>query len=269
MAPEVCPACGGRLNRQEDTCDIYCDNPTCDAQLKRRISYYASRDAMDIKSFGEVYVDKLVDMGLIRDVSDIYRLHEHRQELIASGVIGKEKNTDKVLAAIEASKSNDANKVLTGLAIRNVGKTQAKSLMKHFHSVEALADASLDELIGLDDVGKVTAQCILQFFSNDENRRIVHDLRELGVNMDMEVTSGGSDILAGKTFVITGTLPGLSRNEAAELIEANGGKCTGSVSKKTNYLLAGEAAGSKLDKANSLGIPVIDETEFRKMIFGE
>lgn len=267
-APTICPACGGRLNRQEDTCDIYCDNPTCDAQLKRRISYFASRDAMDIKSFGEVYVDKLVDMGLIGDISDIYRLYTHRDELIETGVIGKEKNTDKILAAIEASKTNDANRLLTGLAIRNVGKTQAKSLIKHYGSVEALANSPIEELIEIEDVGEVTARCILDFFANEENQRIINDLKSLGVNMEMEVSSG-SDVLSGKTFVITGTLPNLSRNEAQELIEANGGKCTGSVSKKTDYLLAGEAAGSKLDKANSLGIPVIDEDELKKMIFGE
>ncbi len=268
-APTTCPACGGRLFRQEDTCDIYCDNPTCDAQLKRRISYFASRDAMDIKSFGEVYVDKLVDMGLIKDVSDIYRLYEHREALIESGVIGKEKNTDKILAAIEASKTNDANRILTGLAIRNVGKTQSKSLIKHFGSIEALSNSSLEELTGIDDVGEVTAKCIIQFFSNDENKRIVADLISLGVNMTSELVENATDVLAGKTFVITGTLPSLSRNEAAQLIESNGGKCTGSVSKKTDFLLAGEAAGSKLDKANALGIPVIDEDELKKMIFGE
>lgn len=266
VAPKNCPACGHPLFKEEDTCDIYCDNPSCQAQLKRRIAYFASRDAMDIKSFGSVYVEKLVDLGFLKDCSDIYALAGRRDELIDLGIIGKEKNTDKILAAIEASKGNEVYRLLTGLAIRNVGKTQAKALMKVYSSIDELALAKEEELVNLEDVGAITAKCITSFFSNEENKAIVDKLKGYGVNMQAAIYEASSDVLKGKTVVVTGTLPTLSRTEVAELIEKNGGKCTGSVSKKTDFLVAGEAAGSKLDKANALGIPVIDEAGLLAMI---
>jgi DNA ligase (NAD+) len=223
---------------------------------------------MDIKAFGSTYVEALVDLGYLKDYTDIYRLHTHRQELIEQGIMGKEKNTDKILAAIEESKSNTVDKLLTGLAIRNVGKTSAREIMKHFPDLPALADADMEQLMEIPDVGETTAACIQEYFADAQNRRLLTEIAELGVNMKSQEQEGGS-ALAGLTIVVTGTLPTLGRKEAAELIEANGGKCTGSVSKKTSYLLAGEAAGSKLDKAVSLGIPVISEEEFLKMIQGE
>lgn len=269
VAPTVCPVCGQHLYKDEDTCDIYCYNPSCPAQLKRTISYFAGKDAMDIKNFGEKYVEGLVELGYIKDVSDIYRLHEYRDELVEQGIMGKEKNTDKILAAIEASKENDAYKLLTGLAIRNVGKVSAKEIMKHYESLWQLADANLEELKNLPDVGEITAKAIKDFYQDENNRRILKDLEALGVNVHAQKAEGASDRLAGLTIVVTGTLPTLGRKEVEELISNNGGKCTGSVSKKTSLLVAGEAAGSKLTKANELGIPVITEEELLQMIGGE
>lgn len=265
-APSICPVCGHLLTQEEDTCDIYCMNSFCPAQLKRTISYFVGKDAMDIKNFGSVYVDSLVEKGYIKSCVDIYRLKEHREQLIEEGIMGKQKNTDKILTAIEASKENDASQVLTGLAIRNVGKVSAKAIMKHFDSISDLADAKVEELMAIPDVGEITARCICDFFADQTNRDMLRELAALGVNLTAakkELTSGR---LTGLTFVVTGTLPTLGRAEAAELIEKHGGKCTSSVSKKTDYLVAGENAGSKLDKANALGVSVISEAELLIML---
>ena len=264
-APHVCPVCGHPLSKEEGTADICCDNPSCPAQLKRTLAYFASRDAMDIKAFGSTYVDMLVEEGYLHNYTDIYRLREHRDELIEKGIMGKEKNTDKILAAIEESKHNSVDKFLTGLAIRNVGKASAKEIMKHFANLMELADASVEQLTQIPDVGGITAECIHEYFADAENRKLLSEVAELGMNMESEQTAKGA-ALAGLTIVVTGTLPTLGRKEAAELIDNNGGKCTGSVSKKTSYVLAGEAAGSKLDKARSLGIPVITEEELLAML---
>lgn len=264
-APTACPVCGHPLTKEEGTADICCVNPSCPAQLKRTLAYFASRDAMDIKAFGSTYVDTLVEEGYLHNYVDIYRLREHRDELVEKGIMGKEKNTDKILAAIEESKQNTVDKFLTGLAIRNVGKASAKEIMKHFANLNELADASVEQLVQIPDVGEITAECIHDYFADAENRRLLSEVAALGMNMESQLQEQGAK-LAGLTIVVTGTLPTLGRKEAAELIENNGGKCTGSVSKKTSYLLAGEAAGSKLDKAVSLGIPVISEEELFAMI---
>ena len=262
--PSECPVCGHPLLREEDTCDIYCVNPSCPAQRKRTLSYFVSKDAMDIKGFGTRLIDDLVDQGYLKDCADFYQLREARDELIASGLIGREKNTDKLLAAIEESKQNDAAQVLTALAIRNVGRTSANVIMKHFPSLFALANASVEDLLTVPDVGEITARGIVDFFAEEANLAILHRLAEAGVNLTAKETVTG-DALAGLTIVVTGTLPTLGRKEATELIEKNGGKCTGSVSKKTDYVVAGEAAGSKLTKAKELGIPVITEEELFAM----
>ena len=263
--PKTCPVCGHPLKKDTDTVDIYCTNINCRAQLLRRVSYFVSKDAMDIKAFGETYVEALIDAGFIEKVSDIYRLKDHRESLIEQRIFGREKNTDKILEAIESSKANDAERLLTGFAIRNVGRQSAKNLMRHFGSIDALKQAGFDELKSLDDVGDVIAAYIVEFFADEENEKLIDELRELGLNMISE-KSAVSDKLAGLKFVITGTLPTLGRDEAKALIEANGGKCAGSVSGKTDYLVAGEAAGSKLDKAVSLGVKVIDEATLMQMI---
>ena len=263
--PEFCPVCGARTVREKDTADIKCVSPSCPAQLERHIINFVGRDAMDIKGFGTVYIEDLVRLGYLKDIADIYELKEHRDELIEQGIIGKEKNTDKLLAVIEKSKSNEAWQLLTGFGIPNVGKAAAKSILKKFPNIQALMAASLEELTAVNDIGQVSAGCIRDYFDDEKNQRIIERLVAAGVNMEAgEQQTGGR--FEGMTFVITGTLPGMDRKEAQALVEANGGKVSGSVSKKTTYLLAGENAGSKLTKAQELGTNIIDETEFRKMM---
>ncbi len=270
--PTACPVCGSVLVREEDTCDIYCVNPSCPAQLKRTLAYFAGKDAMDIKNFGARYVDRLVEEGYLHNAADIYRLHQHREELIEQGILGREKNTDRILASIESSKQNEPDRLLTGFAIRNVGRISARQIMKHYHSLCDLARAGEEELIQLPDVGEITARSIRAFFADERSTDLLRQLEEMGVRVAASVpenaVSGGDLPLAGLTIVVTGTLARFGRREIAEFIEENGGKCTGSVSKKTDYLVAGENAGSKLDKANSLGVPVISEEELLHLCGG-
>ena len=265
QASRFCPICGQPLIREEDTADIRCVNPSCPAQLTRTISYFTSRNCMDITGLGETLVDELVKESYLRNYADIYCLKEHRDELIEKGIIGKEKNTDKVLAAIEKSKSNSPVRLLTALGIRNVCGSTARELMKHYRSIRELEAAGEDDLVQIPDIGETTARDIVSFFSNEENQKILNRLSDYGVKMEME-KEDTTDKLAGLTIVVTGTLPTLGRAEAKALIEKNGGKCTGSVSRKTSYLVAGEAAGSKLEKAQALGVPVIDEAGLLAML---
>ena len=251
--------------RDKDTADIKCTNENCPAQLERHIINFVGRDAMDIKGFGTVYIEELINKGYISSVADIYRLKEHRDALIEEGIIGKEKNTDKLLDAIEKSKENDAYQLLTGLGISNVGKAAAKAIMRKLQNFDALMRASSEELQEVDDIGRVSADCILDFFQKEENQALMEQLKDAGVNMECLEEDRGDLMLSGMTFVITGTLPNMDRKEAAAYIEQLGGKVTGSVSKKTNYLLAGENAGSKLKKAQDLGITVISEEELFHM----
>lgn len=266
VIPDTCPVCGEKTERERDTADIKCTSPNCPAQLERHIINFVGRDAMDIKGFGAVYIEELVRMGYIKDVADIYLLHEHRDTLIEQGIIGKEKNTDKLLDAIEKSKKNDVYKLLTGLGIPNVGKAAAKAIMKHFQTMERLEKATVEELVAVNDIGEISAQCIHGFFSEEGNRAMIARLRACGVNMETAEREVTDSVLSGKTVVVTGTLPTLGRREAQELIEQYGGKVSGSVSKKTDYVLAGENAGSKLAKAQELGIPVLSEEELREML---
>lgn len=265
QASRFCPICGQPLIREEDTADIRCVNPSCPAQLTRTISYFTSRNCMDITGLGETLVDELVKENYLRNYADIYCMKQHRDELIEKGIIGKEKNTDKVLAAIEKSKSNSPVRLLTALGIRNVGGSTARELMKHYRSIRELEAATEDDLVQIPDIGETTARDIVNFFSNEENQKILNRLSDYGLKMEME-KEDTTDKLAGLTIVVTGTLPTLGRAEAKALIEKNGGKCTGSVSRKTSYLVAGEAAGSKLEKAQALGVPVIDEVGLLAML---
>lgn len=266
ILPEVCPACGAKTEREKDTADIKCTSPNCPAQLERHIINFVGRDAMDIKGFGTVYIEELVRMGYIKDVADIFRLKEYRDELIEKGIIGKEKNTDKLLEAIEKAKENDAYKLLTGLGIPNVGKAAAKAIMRQFKTMENLQNASIDELTAVNDIGEISAECIRSFFGKKENQDMIRRLNEYGVTMQSEELEVVDSVLQGKTVVVTGTLPTLGRKEAAELIEKYGGKVSGSVSKKTDYVLAGENAGSKLTKARELGVSVITEEQLQDML---
>lgn len=263
--PDVCPVCGAKTEREKDTADIKCTSPNCPAQLERHIINFVGRDAMDIKGFGTVYIEELVRLGYLKDVADIYDLKDHREELIEQGIIGKEKNTDKLLDAIETSKKNDAYKLLTGLGISNVGKAAAKAILKYFKEFDALEAADMEKLQEVNDIGEVSADCIFRFFGDEKNKVLLQRLRDAGVNMAYIPEEGADERFAGQTFVITGTLPSMDRKEAAALIEKFGGKVAGSVSKKTAYVLAGENAGSKLTKANELGIKVISEEDILAM----
>ncbi len=263
--PEVCPVCGSATVRDGDTADIRCTGSSCPAQLERHIINFVGRDAMDIKGFGTVYIEELVRKGYIGSIADIYHLKEHREELIEQGLIGKEKNTDKLLERIEKSKENDAYKLLTGFGIPNVGKALARTIMRHFKTLDGVREADMEELQKVNDVGEVSAQCIRAFFDDGDNQKLYESLKASGVNMDCLEVQGEDSRFAGLTFVITGTLPSMDRKEAAALIEKYGGKVTGSVSKKTTYLLAGENAGSKLKKAEELGIKVISQDDLIKM----
>ena len=260
--PMVCPVCGQPAVR-EDTADIRCVNLNCPAQLERLVEHFVSRTAMDIKGFGAVYVHDLIQLGYLKDLADIFTLYEHRDALIEQGVIGKEKNTDKLLGIIEKAKENPAARLLTGLGISNVGRSAAQALMDHFGTLDALAAATEEDMTAVADIGPVSAKCVYDYFRQERNLNLIKKLKAAGVNMAQETKAPpASDLpLSGQTVVITGTLPDMSREEAAKLIADNGGKVTGSVSKKTSFLLAGEAAGSKLTKAHSLGIPVLSLEE--------
>ena len=263
---DTCPVCGHKAVREVDTADIKCTNPSCPAQLENHIINFVSRGAMDIKGMGEQNIHALIEGEYIHDIADIFNLAVHRDELIAKGVIGKEKNTDKLLAAIEKAKENEPQRLVTGLGIAGIGKAAARELMLHYGSIDALAEADVESIQQVRDIGSIGSQAIYEYFRDDVNRDILRRLREYGVNMELQDTGIVDDVLAGKTVVVTGTLPTLSRNDAKNMIEAHGGKAAGSVSKKTDYVLAGEAAGSKLVKAQELGITIIDEAEFLQMI---
>jgi len=260
--PMICPVCGQPAVR-EDTADIKCVNLNCPAQLERLVEHFVSRSAMDIKGFGAVYVHDLIQLGYLKDLADIFTLSQHREELIERGVVGKEKNTDKLLTAIEKAKSNPPARLLTGLGISNVGRSAAQTLMDHFGSFDALAAATEEEMTAIADIGPISAKCVFDYFRQGRNLTLIRKLASAGVNMVQEIKTAPSEDLplSGQTVVITGTLPDLSREEAAQLITDHGGKVTGSVSKKTSFLLTGEAAGSKLAKAQSLGIPVLSLEE--------
>lgn len=263
--PDRCPVCGAPAVREKDNADMKCTGSSCPAQLERHIINFVGRDAMDIKGFGESYIIELVRRGYVKDVADIFYLYQYRDELIEQGIIGKEKNTDKLLKAIEDAKKNAPQHLLTGLGIPNVGKATARELMNHFQTMEKLSKASTEELEQVSDIGSISAAAIHDFFAEERNQELIEKLQRAGVNMEQEVTSEGG-ILTGKTIVVTGTLPTMGRKEATELILSLGGKAAGSVSKKTDYVLAGENAGSKLTKAQELGIPVLSEEMFLEMV---
>ena len=263
--PDVCPVCREQTVRDNDTADIRCINENCPAQLERHLINFVGRDAMDIKGFGTVYIEELVKNGYIKNIADIYDLKNHREAVMEEGLIGKEKNTDKLLEAIETSKKNDAYRLLTGLGISNVGKAAARAIMRNLRNFDTLMNASSERLTQVEDIGEVSAECIRQFFAKEENRRLMERLKEAGLTMECLEEENEDARFAGLTFVITGTLPTMDRKDAAALIEKMGGKVTGSVSKKTTYLLAGERAGSKRKKAEELGIPVISEEELKQM----
>ncbi len=260
--PATCPSCGAPVTHLEGEAALRCVNPECPAQSLRNLIHFASRNAMAIDGLGEAVAIQLTDRGLVHTVADLYTL---RQEDLLQLDKFKQKSANNLLAAIENSKQNNLDKLVFGLGIRNIGDKAAAQLAEHFGSMQALAAASAEEIAAIDGIGAIMAESVTEFFAKAGTVDLLARLRAAGVNMDWHGEKKGT-ALAGMTIVVTGTLPTLSRQEAEALIARNGGKASGSVSKKTAYVLAGEAAGSKLTKARSLGVPVIDEAAFLRMI---
>ena len=260
--PDRCPSCNEPVSRAEGEAAVRCTNSACPAQLSRGIEHFASKDAMDIDGMGPAVVEALLAAGKIGDVSDLYRL---KKEDIADLDRMGEKSAANLIAAIEKSKSAGLERLIYALGIRNIGTVAASALASHFKTLTACFDATVEELCSIQDFGMITALCVVDYFSHPQNRRICESLIEEGL-LTEAVATPTKDTLAGITFVLTGTLPTMSRDEASALIKANGGKVSGSVSKKTGFVVAGDEAGSKLTKARELGVKVISEDELLEML---
>lgn len=261
-----CPVCGAKAEREADSADVKCINQACPAQVESHILNFVSRDAMDIKGLGEKNIAALIEKGFLHTIVDIFRLKEHREELIAQGVVGKEKNTDKLLSAIEEAKKNEPQRLLTGLGIPGIGKAAAAALMQHFKTLEALENASDEAILAVRDMGETSVAAIRSYFQNEGNAKICRELQQLGVATAAQERTAQGDELADMSFVVTGTLRHFGRREITELIEQHGGRVTSSVSKKTDCLVAGENAGSKLQKAEQLGVRILTEEELLQLI---
>ena len=261
-----CPVCGAKAEREADSADVKCINQACPAQVESHILNFVSRDAMDIKGLGEKNIAALIEKGFLHTIVDIFRLKEHREELIAQGVVGKEKNTDKLLSAIEEAKKNEPQRLLTGLGIPGIGKAAAAALMQHFKTLETLENASDEAILAVRDMGETSVAAIRSYFQNEGNAKICRELQQLGVATAAQERTAQGDELADMSFVVTGTLRHFGRREITELIEQHGGRVTSSVSKKTDCLVAGENAGSKLQKAEQLGVRILTEEELLQLI---
>ena len=263
--PTVCPACGGPLVKlRQDGVHLFCLNRTsCRPQAIARMAHFASRQGMDIETFSTRTAGLFYDELGVRSAADLYSLD--REKLVALKGFG-EKKADKLFAELEKSKDCELDAFLFAIGIPNIGKKTAYDLMAHFGTLEALMGATEQELVDIEDVGEIVASSITEYFADEENRRFVNRLLEVGVHPQMHMQEDAGTLFEGLTFVLTGTLPTLSRAQAQEMIRKNGGKATGSVSKKTSIVLAGESAGSKLDKARELGVTIIDEAQFLRMI---
>lgn len=262
--PEICPSCGSEVIREEGEAAIRCINPDCPAQLLRNLIHFCSRDAMDIEGLGPAVIETFVNNGLIEKTEDIYYLTFDK--ISSAGLDGfKEKSINNIITSVENSKKNDLSKLIFALGIRHIGAKAGKLLADHFKTMDNIMNATVSDILEIDGFGEVMAESVCEFFKNEKSRDLVKSLENAGVNMNSlsVVTDARFD---GKTFVLTGTLNSFTRAEASKIIEGFGGKTSSSVSKKTSYVLAGEAAGSKLDKANSLGVEVISEEQFREMI---
>ena len=260
--PMYCPSCGEPVYRDADEAATRCTNSACPAQMERNIEHFASRDAMNIEGMGPAVVRSLISAGLVKNISDLYSLKTEEVEPLER--MGK-KSAEKLILSIENSKSRGLDKLIYALGIRNIGEKAAKSLASHFEDIENLFSATKEELVSIEDFGEITADDVINFFSHSQTKELVEKLKSAGVKTRYEKERKG-DIFGGLTFVLTGTLPTLSRSEASKIIESYGGKCVSSVSKNTDFVLAGDAAGSKLTKAEALGIKIIDEDGLMKMI---
>ena len=260
--PERCPSCNEKVVREEGESDIRCINPECPAQLLRNLIHYCSRDAMDIEGLGPSIIETFVNEGMIKTVTDIYRLDK---EKIASLDGFQQTSANNIIESVENSKNNDLSKLIFALGIRHIGAKAAKLLSDEFKNIDNLMNASLEAISDIDGFGDIMAKSAFDFFQSESARELIADLKSFGVNTESK-TVINDNRFEGMTFVLTGTLPTYKRSEASKIIESFGGKTSSSVSKKTSYVLSGESSGSKLDKANQLGVPVIDENEFNEMI---
>jgi len=265
--PEVCPVCGSELVRLPDEADYFCVSTDCPAQFIRLVEHFSSRGAMDIEGLGSKLAIVLVDVGLVKHLSDLYRLST--DDLLSLENFG-EKRAQNLIAGIEVSRHRTLSRLIYALGMRHVGKTTAEMLVAAYESMDALGNASVEELEAIPGIGTVIAESVVDWFKIDDNRRLVSDLQDLGVNTKRLPEEEPPDVAKGAaanmTFVITGTLPTLSRSEAEALIKRGGGRVTGSVSRSTNYLVAGENPGSKFVKARELDVPILNEDELRRLI---
>ena len=263
--PTVCPECGSEIYREPGEAVARCLGATCPAQLREGIIHFVSRDAMNIEGLGEAVVTQLIDAGLVRDVSDLYALRY--EDLIKLERFG-EKSASNLLAAIDKSRSNNLSRLLFGLGIRHVGAGVARELAERYREMERLMEATFEELTAILSIGPAIAGSVVRYFSEPHNREVIARLKERGVNMTEPLAADRPQTLAGKTIVVTGTLTSYSRSQIEELIRQHGGKAASSVSKNTSMVLAGENPGSKVEKARVLGIPIIDEAEFLRLLEG-
>ena len=261
--PETCPSCGERVTRVEGEAATRCTNPQCPAQLLRNLIHFASRDAMDIEGLGPAILEQLLQVGLVHSPADLYTLEPDKLENLER--FGR-KSAENLVAAVEHSKGNDLYRLVYALGIPHIGVKAAQVLCKAFSSLEEILQATEEEIAQIEGFGGIMAKEVCAFFQKDSARELVSRLKDLGVNMVAQQPQAQSTSLQGSTFVLTGTLPTMSRKEATQLIESHGGKVTSSVSKKTSYVLAGDEAGSKLEKARQLEIPVLTEEELLHMV---
>jgi len=261
--PEKCPNCGGDVKKDEEGVFLRCVNPHCLGRLKERLRYFAGRGQMDIEHLGEALIDQLVEAGLVNNVADIYKLT--KEDLVELERMA-DKSAQNVIDSIEASKTRPLWRLIAGLGIRHIGVQTAQDLAEHFGSLDALMNASQIELDAVEQIGERVAQSVYEFFHNERNAAVIEELVSAGVKPQLPKKAKAKGKLAGKTFVVTGTLENFSRQQAEQAIRQAGAKSSGSVSKKTDYVLAGENPGSKLDKARTLGVEIIDEKQFMKMI---
>lgn len=269
--PETCPECNAAVRQDEGGVYIRCPNPSCPAQLRETLVFYSSRPAMDIDGLGEKLISQLLDAKLIDGIPSLYQLHQKRDQLAELDRLG-EKSIDRMLTGIEVTKQQPLWRLLTGMNIRHVGQSNARVLESAFGTCDQIAAQSVESLNAVDEIGPIIAESVFEFFSSDYGKALIQQFTELGLNMGSPKPpkpEGSGEAFAGKTVVVTGTLPSLGREDANQLVRDNGGKASGSVSKKTDYLLAGEKAGSKLTKAQDLGVKILTEEQFLEMINGD
>ena len=262
-----CPVCGHPLDRKESEADYYCHNDYCDAKQIEKLIHFASRKAMNIEGLGDRIIEQFYNDGLLKSISDIYRLREHYEDLITKEGFGT-KSIDKLLENIERSKENNLEKLLFGLGIRHVGEKVSKVIANNYGNLEEYSSLQFDDLVSIDEIGNVIAESVLAYFKDEDSIRLIQELKEFGLNLKYVSSVEEKEGFSGKTFVLTGKLELYKRSEAKDIIENMGGRVSGSVSKKTDYVIAGSDAGSKLTKAQELGVTVLTEQEFKDLLDG-